>query len=92
MGVYYWLDDHQKKAISYWKKSKSQCDRTDARSELSRIYFEIGKRLSEPKSRYNKINGIKAGEFLEKARTIFEEMNLQWDLNELERLKASNKI
>jgi hypothetical protein len=57
-----------------------------ARLELSRTYFEIGKRLSEPKSRFNNLKGIKPEEFLEKARTMFVEMDLQWDLDELAKL------
>lgn len=32
------------------------------------------------------LNGIKAEEYLDMARTMFEEMDLQWDLDQLERL------
>ena len=57
------------------------------RLELSRAYYEVGKRLLEPKSKYKELDGIKAEEYLEKARVMFEEMDLQWDLNELEKLR-----
>ena len=49
--------------------------------------MEIGKRLLEPKSKYKELDGIKAWDYLEKARGMFEEMDLQWDLDELEKLK-----
>jgi retron-type reverse transcriptase len=35
-----------------------------------------------------KLNGISAKEYLEKARELFEEMDLQWDLDELDRIVA----
>ncbi|MBT3260332.1 MAG: hypothetical protein HN366_28365 [Deltaproteobacteria bacterium] len=60
----------------------------EARLELSGTYFEVGKRLQEPKSTYRQPNGITAEEYLEKARVLFEEMDLKWDLEQLERLKA----
>jgi len=47
----------------------------------------VGKRLLEPKSKYKELDGIKAGEYLEKARVMFEEMDLQGDLDDLEKLK-----
>ena len=57
------------------------------RLELSRTYFEVGKRLLEPKSKYKELDGIKAWDYLEKAGMMFEMMDLQWDLDELEKLK-----
>jgi len=47
----------------------------------------VGKCLLEPKSKHTELDGIKAWDYLEKARTMFEEMDLQWDLDELEKLK-----
>jgi hypothetical protein len=46
-----------------------------------------GKRLLEPKSKHKELDGITTEEFLEKARVIFEEMDLLWDLDELEKPK-----
>jgi len=60
-----------------------------ARPDLSRTYFEIGKRLLEPSSKHKELNGITAEEYLEKARTMFEEMDLQWDLDELDKVMAA---
>ena len=62
--------------------------RLEARPELSRTYFEIGKRLLESKSGFSQLKGIKATEYLDKARVMFEEMDLQWDLDQLDRITA----
>jgi len=32
------------------------------------------------------LNGIKAEDYLEKARVLFKEMDLHWDLDELDRV------
>jgi len=48
--------------------------------------MEVGKRLSEPESKYERLNGIKAYEYISKAKTMFEEMELQRDLHELAKL------
>lgn len=40
----------------------------------------------EEKSRFKEFNGIKTKEYLDKARSMFVEMDLQWDLDQLERM------
>ena len=87
MGVYYWLIGRQRKAMQWWRKAIAEGQRLNDRLELSRTYCEVGKRLLEPKSKYKDLDGIKAWDYLEKARVMFEEMDLQWDLDELERLR-----
>jgi tetratricopeptide (TPR) repeat protein len=82
-GVYYWLMSNQKKALKCWYKAIEKGESLEARLELARIYFEVGKRLLTPESKYKFFNGIKAEEYLEKARLLFEEMKLEWDLDEL---------
>ena len=86
MGVYHWLMKNQKRALKWWNRSIKEGERLGARLELSRTYFEVGKRLLESESQNKKLNGIKAEEYLEKARVLFEEMDLQWDLDELDRV------
>jgi len=85
MGEYYWLIDKQKKALKWWDKAIKKGEELDARPDLSRTYFEIGKSLLGPESKYKDLNGITAEEYLKKARTMFEEMDLQWDLDELDK-------
>ena len=84
--MYYWLIDKQKEALKWWHKAIEEGERLGARLELSRAYFEIGKRLLESKGAYQMLDGLRADEYLQRARVLFEEMDLQWDLNELSRV------
>jgi len=86
MGRYYWLINRQKKATKYWKYAINEGARLNARPDLARTYIEIGKRFLEEKSKYKELNGITAEKYLEMAREMFEEMDLQWDLDELDRI------
>ena len=88
MGIYYWLIKKQKKAIRWFQNSIREGERISAKLELSRAYFEVGKRLLEQKSENNELNGKKANAYLEKARVMFEELDLKWDLEELDRITA----
>jgi hypothetical protein len=90
MGNYYWLIGKQKKALKWWNKCIQEGERLGARPELSRTYMEVGKRLLEPTSKYKELNGILAEEYLNRARMMFQEMDLRWDLDELERISAAN--
>jgi tetratricopeptide (TPR) repeat protein len=85
LGRYYWIIDKQKKALKKWEKGIQEGERLGARLELSRTYREVGRRLSEKKSRYKQLNRIPAQEYLKKAAAMFREMDLQWDLEELEK-------
>ena len=88
MAIYYWLINKQKKSLKWFFKSIKDGELLGAKPELSRTYFEVGKRLLESKSKYKHLNGITAEEYLEKARVLFEEMDLKWDLEQLDKLKA----
>ena len=88
MGLYYWLIGNQGKALKWWEKTTQEGERLGAKPDLSRTYLEVGKRLLEPQSKYKKLNGIEAKGYLEKARILFEEMSLERDLDDLDRLKA----
>ena len=87
-GEYYWFVDKQKKALKWWDKAIKKGEELGARPDLARTYFEIGKRLLEPNSKTKELNGITAEEYLNKAKTMFEEMDLQWDLDELDKVMA----
>ena len=90
MGTYYWLIDKKKKAKKWWRRSIAEGERIGAPVELSRSYFEVGKRLSEPNSKFKELDGINSNEYLEKAKKMFEEMDLQWDLDEFYRVVTFN--
>jgi hypothetical protein len=49
--------------------------------------MEIGKRFLENKSKYKELDGIREKEYLEKAREMFQAMDLQWDLDALEKIR-----
>jgi len=91
MGTYYWLIGRQKKARKWWKQGIAVGEYLGARLELSRTYMEVGRRLLDPKSKYKELNGISAQEYLQKARTMLQEMDLLWDLDELERISAGDQ-
>jgi hypothetical protein len=86
MGLYHWLIGDQNKAVKWWKRTIEACEGLGARPDLARTYTEIGKRFMEEKSKYKELNGISATEYLEKARRMFQEMDLQWDLDELNKI------
>jgi hypothetical protein len=91
-GLYYWLINKQNKAVKWWKRAIEEGERLGARPDLARTYMEIGKRFLEEKSKYKELNGISAKEYLEKAREMFQEMDLQWDLDELDKIVSESKI
>jgi hypothetical protein len=57
------------------------------RPDLSRTYMEVGKRLLKPKSTYKELIGISATAYLDKAETMFRGMDLEWELEQLERVR-----
>jgi len=87
MGVYYWLIGKHGKALKWFDKSTREGERLGARPDIARTYMEIGKRLIGSESKYKELNGVRAKEYLKKAGAIFEEMDLQWDLEELEKVQ-----
>jgi tetratricopeptide (TPR) repeat protein len=91
MGTYHWIVNKQRKALKYWTKSISEGERMGARPELARTYFEVGKRLFEKKSTQKHLNGIKADEYLEKAKDMFEDLDLKWDLHNLTKLRKNDE-
>ena len=91
MGIYYWLIGNQQKASKWWNRSTAEGERLGARIELARTYREIGKRFLEKESRFSELNGIKAEEYLDKARVLFEGLNLQRDLEELDAILSGRQ-
>ena len=86
MGTYCWLVGRKNKAIKWWDKSMREAERFGFRMEAARTYAEIGKRLSKGRDRFQKEGEAKAQEYLSKARIVFEEMKLQWDIDELDKI------
>lgn len=84
MGVYWSLVGKQGKALQCWKEAIQEGERLGAGPDLSRTYFEVGKLLLDSKSKYKELNGIDGKSYLEKARVIFKEMNLEKEMEELD--------
>ncbi len=89
MGRYYWLVGKQRQALKWWARTIREGERLGARPDLARTYFEVGKSLIEPQSNYRELNGLSAQEYLDKAEKLFREMDLQWDLEQLERVGSA---
>jgi hypothetical protein len=88
MGTYCWLAGRKNKAQNWWDKSIQEGERFGFRIETARTYMEIGKRLLEGKSRFKKDSDTMAKNYLEKARTVFQEMKLRRDIDELDKIVA----
>jgi hypothetical protein len=73
--------------VKFWLKAITESKRVAARPDLARTYMEIGKRFLEDKSKYKALNGIGVEEYLEKAKELFLAMDLQWDLDALEKIE-----
>lgn len=83
MGNALWMTVNKKPALIHYRKSLEAAEKVKGKLELSRTCFELGKRLSSNGAPH-KVNGISGSEYLEKARLLFTEMNLIYDLAELE--------
>ncbi len=81
-GNYYWMIGKRWMALRWWRKSIAEGERLGARLALSRVCMSVGRRLSGPDSPYKSLNGIEAGDYLEKGRAMLEEMGLRWDLKQ----------
>jgi tetratricopeptide (TPR) repeat protein len=92
IGEYYWLIDEKDKAIKWWSNAINEGERLGSRLDLSSTYLHLGKRLLEPKCRYKRVNGIEAKGYLEKAQVLFEEIGLEGEMDDLERLKADRSF
>jgi tetratricopeptide (TPR) repeat protein len=88
MGVYCWLERRQKRALAWWARSIKVGEQLGARPELARTFMEIGGRLLEKDSRFCKLDGIPAEEYIKKAKILFEDMALVWDMEELEKINS----
>lgn len=80
-----WMLGKQRQACKYFTLSIRSAQKYNCRLELSRTYYELGKCLRDPKNNETSLMGLSGSEYLFKARRMFEEMDLQWDLKEYER-------
>jgi len=90
IGTYHWIKNDHKKAIKYLQKSINYAKHLEALPELGRSYLGMGKFILLNK---NKSKNINADNYLSEAQKIFEQLNLRWDIDELNKVRAysSNK-
>jgi len=77
MGVYKWLVHDYKAASKWWRRAIAEGESLGARPQLSRTYGEMGLRSCM-------VHGVSpAREPLQKAKTMFAELGLRRDLEDL---------
>ena len=81
MGVYFWKNGKQDKALKWWAKSLREGEKLGAALELSKTRLEIGQRLRDKESRHETLAGISGRQFLDMAKPVLEAWNLQADLD-----------
>lgn len=82
-GRYHWLRGKRRQALHWWAQSLAEGQRLGARPELARTYAEIAQRMRQEAFT---LNGLDADACLERARTLFTQMGLQRDLEQLRRI------
>jgi hypothetical protein len=71
--------------LKYLRKSIAFGESSGGKIELSRSYFETGKFLSDPKTKQKQLKGLSGKDYLDKAKAMFEEIGLQYDLEEYQK-------
>jgi tetratricopeptide (TPR) repeat protein len=84
MGVYSWLVHDRKSALGWWRRAIAEGERLGALPQLSRTYAEMGTRLCGIEQGSSERNTDWAKEALQKARTMFGELGLERDLEDLD--------
>jgi tetratricopeptide (TPR) repeat protein len=97
MGTYCRLLGKKRRAFMWWGKSIETAEKLGAKLELSRTFFEIGKQLTEEDRRVKEhsgkgprmveFKGESPEHYLKKAEELFRELQLSYDLEQLERLR-----
>jgi hypothetical protein len=88
-AIAYWRLNNQAKTSTFFEKSLVLAERLEAKPELARTCFEIGKYLMDIKSKRKMLRSKNGNEYLLMAKRLFEEMELQWDLKEYEKYMES---
>ena len=82
VGRYHWLVGNHTKAVSWWIKSIDEGTRIGAKLDLSRSYYELGQRMGGTAFRF-KDSTVDGRVFLKKAKKLFEEIGLVWDIQNM---------
>lgn len=89
----YWAAGNHKKALKLWGRAVAEAEKLGARPDLARVYFAAGSCLLEskiiPVSKIVKVIGLTPDQCLDQAEILFREMDLKYDLEQLEKFKRS---
>jgi class 3 adenylate cyclase/tetratricopeptide (TPR) repeat protein len=91
VGRFHWLLAKQRKAVEWWQRSIAEGERLGARPELARTYMEVGRRMLEGNRGLRQLNGMDAKAHLARARTMFVDMGLEWDLAQLAKIERETE-
>ncbi len=83
MGRYKWLAQDRKGAFKLWQEAIREGERLGARPQLARTYAEIAMRAWSVKGESSGPHVDMAEAYGEKARTLFSELGLRQDLEDL---------
>ncbi|MFZ5571657.1 MAG: adenylate/guanylate cyclase domain-containing protein [Thermodesulfobacteriota bacterium] len=83
LGDFFHLTQQDHRARNWWQRSLEEGRRLNARVELSRTYLEVGMYLSRPENSHRLQDHSAGPKFMEEARRLFRELNLQWDLQRM---------
>ena len=84
-GRLYWSLGDQKKALRWWERSIEEGERLAARPELARTHLEVGRHLAGNETP----RGLDAAAHLQRARDLFTELELSWDLEQIEPIERA---
>jgi tetratricopeptide (TPR) repeat protein len=82
VGRLCWLRGRQAQALTWWTRSVAEGERLGARPELARTYHEAGRALAESGGSAS-LNGLDASACLARARDVFSDLGLAWDLEQM---------
>ena len=89
IGRSHWLAGETKDAWRWWRRSLDEGQRLGARPETARACLEVARSLVESGSPDTRFEGKDAADYLDQARTSFEELGLLWDLHQLEQVERA---
>jgi class 3 adenylate cyclase len=89
MGYYYDLIGERRKAMNWYRKGIQEGKALDAKPELARVYIYFGLFLLKYKK--NQEDAAWAHKYVENARRVCKEMNLEWDMAEIKQKTAMLK-
>ncbi|HHE65251.1 MAG TPA: hypothetical protein ENL09_04440 [Bacteroidetes bacterium] len=84
MAKYLRMTKKYGKALKYYDKAIKEGERLGANLELSRVYVEVGKFLLSGELKQKGYNGITPEGYFQNGKSMFEEMGLKWDLEQLD--------